>query len=165
MLLNRLIFLSSLVLLQAPAQADPCDWLYARNAESALAAKVGTAVLYPTDRSHFASTFNCLSASYSQTTVSLAGFTWDITHSLLRMLAADPQQFMSLYASAPERERKRWRDSLESAALWPTDECPKPNPMQIASASLRAAKLPGELSTHRQTLVAALQQFPCRVAQ
>jgi hypothetical protein len=163
--LLRLVVLVAFAPLSAAAQDDRCNWLYLPNAEDALASKVGHSVIYPMDKAAFEVTFKCLSSSYTQTKVSLAGRTWDITHALLRLMSADPVQFMNLYTAAPAIQSQKWREAFLYAALWPSESCPKSNPMQLAAISLKSANLIPSMATHRKEILAALAKAPCRVAQ
>ena len=164
MSLRRSLLLLAFIPLPVLAQDDRCNWLYQPNAEEALTAKVGHAVLYSMDKPAFEATFKCLSESSTQTKVSLAGRTWDVTHGLLRMMSADPEQFMTLYIAAPALQTRKWREAYVSAALWPREKCPKSDPMRLAAVSLKSATLPSSMAGQRQEVLAALANAPCRVA-
>ncbi len=165
MSLHCLLLLLAFAPFSATAQDAHCNWLYKPSAEDALAAKVGHAVLYSMDMPAFEATFKCLSASYTQTKVSLAGRTWDVTHALLRMMSADPEQFMTLYIAAPADQSRKWREAFQYAALWPRESCPKTDPIRLAAVALKSASLPARMTSQRQELLAALAKTPCRVAQ
>ena len=133
--------------------------------EKALAQLVGNAVLYPMDEKSFGKTVSCLLSQYVRSDVAVAGLKWDITHGLLRVMAADPIQFLDVASRQDATALERWLQSFGSAALWPRDRCPKLDPMTLARRSVENLHLELESSEAlRKRVAMLLKQNPCVVA-
>jgi len=126
---------------------------------------VGYAVLYPMDSSAFEQSVSCLLGIYSRTDVAVAGLKWDLAHALLRIMATDPIQFFNVAGRQEPISVDRWLQSLDHAALWPRERCPRPDPMSLARRSIENLKLdrPKEEALRKQ-VVRLLEKWPCRVA-
>lgn len=165
--MRQLLFLLVFCLLHCGvhAEQDNCPDPRSKSIERDLAQLVGGAVLYSTDISRFDSSVSCLLSMYSRQDVSIAGLKWDIAHSLLRVMAADPVEFFSVLSRKDEQSIRRWLESFDHAAAWPGDRCPKYDPLTMARRSiedLRLSQLQSEAL--RKKVIAQLKKWPCRVS-
>lgn len=146
------------------SQSDCLD-LRKKSIESDLSRIVGGAILYSMDSKKFDETISCLLSIYIQQDVAIAGLKWDITHALLRIMAADPDQFFSVLAGKDVQAVERWVQSLDHAAIWPGERCPRLNPLIMsrkAIENLKLDKTKGEVL--RGKVFDQLKKWPCRVA-
>lgn len=147
------------------AGLDECPDPRAKSIEKDLAQVVGGAVLYSMNGKAFGQAVSCLLSLYIRSDVAIAGLKWDLAHALLRVMAADPGQFFDVASRQDAQALDRWIQSFDHAAAWPGDKCPRLDPMTVARRSVESVRLEQASSDAlRKRVVAALKQWPCRVA-
>lgn len=133
--------------------------------ESELAHLVGGAVLYSMDSKKFDEALSCLLSIYIRQDIAIAGLKWDLAHALLRIMAADPEQFFSVLSGKDVYAVERWVQSLDYAATWPGDRCPKFDPLTMSQRAIENLKLNrAKDEVLRKKVVAQLKKWPCRAA-
>jgi hypothetical protein len=163
-MLSKMLWLV-VALFASSSFASQCPKLERRTPEAMLSSEVGAAVLYPMNVQRYEQVMNCLFELYVQQDFALASLKWDVTHALLRVMAAHPSQFFTLLGRVPSQARDRWLQSFEHAALWPREVCPSPDPISLARSAVLATHLQGEVEPRRREVLAALSKVKCRVAQ
>ena len=153
--------------MQATALAISAECLdpLSKSKEDTLAKLVGNAVIYPMNQKAFDQTVTCLLSQYGRTDVAIAGFKWDITNGLLRIMAADPIQYFDVASRQEPNAVEHWLQSFRSAALWPGNRCPKLDPMTLARRSIESLQLENPSSEYlRKKVSMQLKLSMCVVA-
>ena len=147
------------------ANQGDCPDPRSKSIESDFAQIVGGAVLYSMDSKRFDEAVSCLLSIYVRKDVAIAGLKWDLAHALLRIMAADPSQFFSVLGGKDVQAVERWVQSLDHAAAWPGERCPKLDPLTMSRRAIENLKLDrAKDEALRKKVSEQLRKWPCRVA-
>jgi hypothetical protein len=138
-----------------------CIDLRKKDFETELALLVGKAVLYPMDKAQFDASIDCIFSSFAVA----PSITWDLSHALLNIMIADPEQFFYITSQQPASRIESWINSFEHAAAWPGDVCPKLDPIAVARNSIHGLHFESIKSEAlRKRVYLVLNRTKCRTA-